>query len=264
MIIPASRRPRSAVKLEPTLIPTPSAPPAPILSMAGTEVRYGGIVPALSAAEFTVRPSEWIAIEGGVASGKSVLLRLASARERPASGTVQVAGEDVARLRPSALRQLRRSIGVMAPDLPLLDSESGLLNVALSAWCSGAARDEGLERARMALGRVGLDPSRLAAGRCAALSGGERRLVALARALVRRPALLVLDDLLEDLDAEHAHAALAAVADFHSAGVTIVCSRRVDPIETSAPEQTPPASPWPQAVRQLRLQDGVLASGASS
>jgi ABC-type ATPase involved in cell division len=243
----------TAEKLEPTLATAPAAVPEPVPTVAlqGVEVRHGALVPALARLDLALRQGEWLAVEGPVAAGKSTLLRLVAGRETPTAGAVRIAGEDLAGLHRAARLHLRRSVGVMAPDLPLFPREDAVTNVALVEWLAGAARDEAQERALTALAKVGLEPGRCKGDPCGALSTGEQHLVGLARALARRPALLVLDDLVGGLDAAHAARVLGVVEGFCEAGVTVVSSAR-----GAEPGQVTGA--WPARVRRMFLRDGVV------
>jgi ABC-type multidrug transport system ATPase subunit len=244
-------------RVEPSLATAAAPEPAPAVALARVEVRYGTLVPALAGLDLSVARGEWLAVEGGFASGKSVLLRLASGRERPASGTVRIVGEDPFTLKAAARRHLRRSVGVMAGDLPLFAREDAISNVALVEWLRDTPAPQARERAQTALAKVGLDPRRFEGEPCARLSSGEQRLVALARALAHRPSLLVLDDLLDDLDADRAARVLEVIDAFREGGVTVVCSARVPSAEGAAPA-------WPARVRRIFLQEGkVLLPGSA-
>lgn len=246
----------SATKIEPVLAPAAQSAGAasathPLLQLEGVEVRHGGLLPVVPALDLTVARGDWVVVEGPMASGKSALLRVIAGREPASSGAVRIAGEDPLRLRGVARQHLRRSVGVMAPDLPLFPDEDALTNVALVEWLGGAGGAAARERALTALARVGLDPSRTQGTACARLSAGERRLVALARALAHRPALLVLDDVLDDLDQPRAAQVLDALAGFCDAGVGVVCSQRSPLPGGGAPE-------WPARARRMTFAAAAM------
>ena len=174
-----------ASRIEPQLSELPAA--VPLLQLAGVEQRYGAFRPVLVGLDLELRRGEFLLVEGAGGSGKSVLLRLMAGLERPSAGAVRIAGEDLARLRPAGRAQMRRSIGYVPPGGGLLLARSVLENVALAPWAAGTARDEGIRRAKVALGLVGLDAERTALTPCSHLPSGERQCVALARALPIHP-----------------------------------------------------------------------------
>ncbi len=228
----------------------------PFLVLEQVEQRYGAFRPALVGVDLTIARGEFVLIAGPVGGGKSVLLRLLAGLEAPAGGRIRIAGEDLAHMRPRVRAHLRRSMGILVPDLCLLERRSVEDNVAMAAWVAGAGSEEGLRRARAALGLVGVDVQRYGGASCAQLSGGQRHCVALARALVNRPALLLLDDLLTPLDDACAARVLQVVDQFCAAGVTVVATARAQ--DDAAPPSALSARSWPARVRLLRLHDGHL------
>jgi cell division transport system ATP-binding protein len=231
------------------------AAPAILLRLEGVEKRYGAFRPALMGIEMTVARGEFVLVHGPGGAGKSVLLRLLAGLEAPTAGSVRIADEEMARMRPRARALLRRSMGVLPPGGALLPGRSVLDNVALAAWVAGTGHDEGLRRARAALGLVGVDVDTQGDVPCRQLGGGQRQCVALARALVNRPALLVLDDPLAGLDEAAAARVLGVLGQFSEAGVTVVASARAVPAGA-----VPVGAPWPASALRLRLQDGKIAA----
>ncbi len=236
----------------------PSAPSpvsVPLLAAAGLEKHYGAFRPALVGVDFSLDRGGVLLVEGPGGSGKSVLLRLLSGIEAPSGGSVRVAGEDLVRMRPRARAHLRRSMGILPPGGALLDDRSAVDNVALAAWVAGTDVQEGLRRARTALETLGIDVGRHGDAPCRRLSGGQRQCVALARAIVNRPALLLLDDPLESLDAGAAARVMAVLGRFAEGGVAIVATARGATGEA-----------WPQGAHRLRLEQGrgSIASSVGS
>jgi ABC-type ATPase involved in cell division len=240
-----------APRIEPQLSDTSAT--VPLLELRGVEQRYGTFRPALVGLDLAVRRGEFLVVQGPGASGKSVLLRLMAGLEKPSAGAVHIAGEDLARLRPAARAQMRRSIGYLPPGGGLLLSRSVLDNVALAPWAAGVPREEGLRRARVALDLVGIDADRSAQTRCGELPGGERQCVALARALANRPALLLLDDLLAPFDSATAQRVLRLLDPFSEAGVSVIVAQCTD-----AAPAIPLPPPWPARARLLCLRDGEV------
>lgn len=245
-----------ASRIEPRL--AEGAPP-PLLELRGVERRYGAFRPALGALDLAVARGDFLVVQGPGGCGKSVLLRLMAGLEPPSAGSVRIAGEDLAALRPRARAQLRRSIGYLPAGAGLLLQRSVLQNVALAPWVAGNDRDEGIRRARAALALVGIDADRQGDLPVGQLPVGERQCVALARALANRPALLLLDDLAAPLDGARADRVLGVLNQFADAGVAVVASLRGD-----AGNAAPLPAPWPARARLLRLLDGAPVAAAAA
>ena len=237
-------------RIEPHL--SAEVPPAPLLELSRVERRYGAFRPALVALDLRIQRGDFLVVQGPGGCGKSVLLRLMAGLERPSAGSVHIAGEDLAALRPRARAHMRRSLGYLPPGAGLLLQRSVLHNVALAPWVAGNEREEGLRRARAALALVGIDPDRQGDLPVGQLPAGERQCVAVARAIANRPALLLLDDLIAPLDTARADRVLNVLSQFADAGIAIVATQRAD-----AGAAAPLPAPWPARARALRLSDGV-------
>jgi cell division transport system ATP-binding protein len=191
-----------------------------LLTLDRIEVRRGAFRLLLSELSLHLARGELVFICGPAGAGKSTLLRLIAGLERPSSGQIFVAGEDLSKLNTHALAHLRRRMGIVPQHTELFDDCSALENVAAPALIAGARRADALERAGVALGRVGLDQALVEERPAGQLSAGERRRVVLARALANRPALLLIDEP-PRLDAS-ADGFGADGADAAAAGVDIV------------------------------------------
>jgi cell division transport system ATP-binding protein len=191
-----------------------------LVSFSAVAKRYPGGKAALHDVSFGLEAGELAFITGRSGAGKSTLLKLIPAIERPSSGSVIVNGQNVGALRRAAIPYLRRNIGLVFQDQKLLYDRSVYDNVMLPLAFSGHAPGEAARRARAALDKVGL----LAREKSnpIELSGGEQQRLAIARAVVNRPALLVADEPTANLDAESAARVLDIFVAFNQVGVTVL------------------------------------------
>ncbi len=168
------------------------------------------VVAALRGVDLKIGRGEFVAIVGRSGCGKSTLLNILGGLDRPDEGLVRVDGADIARLDERALTiYRRRSVGIIFQSFNLLPLLSVRENVALPALMAGRRRAECFERARELLDRVGL--SHRLHQQAALLSGGEMQRVAVARALINAPALLLADEPTGNLDSQSASDVLRAL-----------------------------------------------------
>jgi cell division transport system ATP-binding protein len=191
-----------------------------LVSFSAVAKRYPGGLEALKDVSFSLEAGELAFLTGRSGAGKSTLLKLIPAIERPSAGSVVVNGQNVASLKRAALPYLRRNIGLVFQDQKLLYDRSVYDNVMLPLAFSAHAPREAARRARAALDKVNL------LGREKAnpiqLSGGEQQRLAIARAVVNRPAVLVADEPTANLDAESAIRILEIFVAFNQVGVTVL------------------------------------------
>jgi len=191
-----------------------------LVSFSAVAKRYPGGQEALKDVSFSLQPGELAFLIGRSGAGKSTLLKLIPAIERPTSGSVIVGGQNVGALKRGAIPYLRRNIGLVFQDQKLIYDRSVYENVMLPLTFSSHAPREAGRRARAAIDKVGL------AGREKAnpieLSGGEQQRIAIARAVVNRPSLLIADEPTANLDAESAARVLDIFVAFRQVGVTVL------------------------------------------
>jgi len=197
---------------------------------------------ALSDISFEVAEHEMALVCGHSGAGKSTLLKLIAAVEKPSGGTLSIGGQNLGKLPRSALPFLRRRIGLVFQDQKLLFDRTAFENVMLPLSIVGFPRREAAQRVRAALDKVGLGSREKALP--VMLSGGEQQRLAIARAVVNRPSLLLADEPTAHLDTETAADVARIFHEFHQVGVTIL-------IATYATELFP-------AARRLQLDHGRL------
>jgi putative ABC transport system ATP-binding protein len=230
--------------------PLPAAVAPPVIRLAGLTRTYPGPpeVPALRAADLLVCRGEYVAIVGPSGSGKSTLLNLLGLLDRPTTGTYELDGLDVAALAERDRAAVRgRRIGFVFQAFHLLPHRTALENVVLAQVYNGTPRGRRVEAAAVSLIQVGLGHRVHATP--TTLSGGERQRVAVARALVNRPAILLCDEPTGNLDSHTSGQLLELLDELHRDGLTII-------VITHAPDVAA------RAQRVVTIVDGRLTEGA--
>ena len=191
-----------------------------MIEFSAVTKRYPGGHEALKAVSFTVADGELLFITGHSGAGKSTLLKLLPVIERVTSGSVVVNGQNVSAMRPAAIPYLRRNIGQIFQDQKLLYDRSVFDNVVLPLAVTGVHPKDAARRVRAALDKVGL----LAREKTnpITLSGGEQQRLAIARAIVNRPAMIIADEPTSNLDADYAGEIIDLFVAFHQVGVTLL------------------------------------------
>jgi cell division transport system ATP-binding protein len=201
----------------------------------------------VTAANLKVGGGEVVVIVGAAGVGTSRVVAAALGEAAMSSGRIEVLGRDVAKLRRASLRLLRRRVGIVPQDLCLLEDRSAQLNVVLPLEIDGIPRSMSVVRATEILERLGLASEASLPVDC--LSASARQRVAVARALVRDPELVIADHPTSQQDAEGAELVCAALAGAAAAGAAVMVFGRDPALRTIAER-----AGW----RQLALLDGVL------
>ena len=177
-------------------------------------------VPAVSDVSFRVTGGEFIVLTGASGAGKTTLLRLLYREEVPTEGIIEVLGKDLAHASRSEVAALRRSIGVVFQDAKLLPARTVYENIAFVLRVTGTPRGEITARVFDALRAVGL--SSRAQAYPPQLSQGEAQRAALARAIVRRPTLLIADEPTGNLDDAMAGEIHEVIKGIWASGTTVL------------------------------------------
>lgn len=207
-------------------------------------------VTALDRASFAVLPGEFLAISGPSGSGKSTLLNLIGCIDKPTSGRICIDGVDTGTLRPADLTDLRRrKIGFVFQTFNLIPVFTAAENVEFPLIVQGFSTRERRYRVSEALASVGL--AERTHHRPDLLSGGERQRVAVARAIVHRPALVLADEPTANLDTHNATQLIDLMRELNrSLGLTFIFSTH----DQRLLEHTP---------RIVRLTDGRVESDSA-
>ncbi len=219
---------------------------APVVHLDRIERTFPGTPPvhALRESNLTIEKNDYIAIVGPSGSGKSTLLHLLGLLDRPTGGTYWLDGVDTASLDDTARAGMRAErIGFVFQAFHLLGHRTAVENVMLAEIHRRGGSKQRRERAEAALRRVGLG-HRIDAFPTT-LSGGERQRVAVARALIGGPSLLLADEPTGNLDSKTSESILQLFDDLHAAGLTLAVITHDDDVSE-------------RAQRRIRIHDGVL------
>ncbi|MGW0481505.1 ABC transporter ATP-binding protein [Nonomuraea sp. NPDC003214] len=216
-----------------------------IVRLDGVHKDYGETA-ALDGVSLRIGAGEAVAVMGPSGCGKSTLLNLIAGLDRPTGGSVVVAGQDLSRLDETGLALFRRRhIGMIFQFFNLVDDLPALDNVALPAQLTGIPARQARRRALELLDELGI------AGRKdaypAVLSGGERQRVAVARALMNRPALLLADEPTGALDSRFGEQVMDLLIDLNQIGQTLLLVTHDPHLATRC------------ATRLIELADGRVA-----
>ncbi|MFI6686517.1 ABC transporter ATP-binding protein [Streptomyces sp. NPDC050485] len=204
---------------------TPGAGPSAVrdqevVRVSGLGKEYGDTV-ALNGVSLEIGAGEAVAVMGPSGCGKSTLLNMIAGLDRPSAGSVRVHGEDLGRINETGLALFRRRrIGMIFQFFNLIDDLPAIDNVALAAQLTGTPARQARRRALELLDELGVADRRNVYP--AALSGGERQRVAVARALVNRPALLLADEPTGALDSHAGEQVMDLLIDLNELGQTLL------------------------------------------
>jgi len=203
-------------------------------------------VHVLKGINLDIHNNQYVALMGPSGSGKSTLMNLLGCLDTPTSGSYKLNGTDVSSLNDNELAEIRnREIGFVFQTFNLLPRSTALENVALPLIYAGMSKEERLARAAEVLEQVGL-ADRMD-HRPNQLSGGQRQRVAVARALVNKPAVILVDEPTGNLDSKTSLEIMKLFDDIQAAGNTVILVTHEEDIAQ-------------HAKRIIRLVDGNIDS----
>ena len=205
-------------------------------------------VNAVSNVSFTIPEGTFASIVGRSGSGKSTMLSLLGALDRPSSGSITVGDQDITKLRDHALIAYRcRQIGFVFQNYNLIPNLSAKENVMLPMEFAGVSKAERETRAIKLLDQVGLSAEKHMR-KPPRLSGGEQQRVAIARALANKPKLILADEPTGNLDSQTGSKIVKLLRDLATAENTTIVAVTHDQAIADQTDQT------------FRMQDGKLAA----
>ncbi|MDH6703993.1 putative ABC transport system ATP-binding protein [Kitasatospora sp. MAA19] len=191
-----------------------------VVELSGVHKEFGD-AKALDGLDLRIRAGEAVAVMGPSGCGKSTLLNMVAGLDRPTSGTVRVQGQDLGQLNETGLALFRRRhVGMIFQFFNLIDDLPALDNVALAAQLTGTTARQARRRALELLDELGVAHRKDVYP--ASLSGGERQRVAVARALMNRPALLLADEPTGALDSRSGEQVMDLLIDLNQIGQTLL------------------------------------------
>ncbi len=179
-----------------------------------------GTAAAIEDVTFHVGRGEFVFLTGHSGAGKSTVLKMMYAEERPTSGDLRVSGFAIPQLRRDEVPRLRRRLGIVFQDFRLLEDRTAAENIAFALEVTNARHDVIPTRVRRVLDQVGLLPKADAFPR--ELSGGEQQRVAIARALVNDPPVLLADEPTGNLDERATRGVFQLLREINEAGTVVV------------------------------------------
>ena len=175
---------------------------------------------ALNGVSLQIQDGEFCFLVGPSGSGKSTVIKLITGELKPTSGTVHVNGYSLERIRKREIPYLRRTVGVVFQDFRLIEKMTVYENVAFAMRVVGAREKEIKERVPYVLELVGLEnkenrhPNEM--------SGGEQQRLAIARALVNNPSMIIADEPTGNLDPERSFEIMALLQEINNLGTTVL------------------------------------------
>lgn len=191
-----------------------------LIVLKDVKKRYKTGVTAIYDLDLKIEKGEFVFIIGPTGCGKSTLIKMLYREEKPTSGEIIVGGINVAKLRNSKVYKIRRKIGVVFQDFKLLQKATVYENIAFALEVLGASKSEIHTKVIKALELVGLKNK--AKNYPNQLSGGEQQRIAIARAIVNGPKILICDEPTGNLDPDMSREIMNVLTEVNKLGTTII------------------------------------------
>ncbi len=191
-----------------------------MISFNNVSMRYPSSAHLFRQVSFNIEKGDFVLVTGQSGAGKSTLLKLMAGIQPPSSGHILINEQDISRLHPNAIPYLRRRFGLVFQDHKLLYDRNSFDNVALPLSIQGITGEEAARRVRAALDKVGLLNKEKAMP--ITLSGGEQQRLAIARAVVSRPSIVIADEPTGGLDKAASLEIMQLLKAFNDVGVTVI------------------------------------------
>lgn len=180
---------------------------------------FPGPVHALRNVDLSIQKGEFVFLTGPSGAGKTTLFKILCGFDDVTSGKVQVAGFELDKIKNAERPYFRRRIGVVFQDFKLITDQSALENVMLPLIIQGESKKSAKEKAEELLVKVGLADKRNQLPEV--LSGGEQQRIAIARALIHQPPIIMADEPTGNLDSEKAEEIMNILEDCTAKGMTV-------------------------------------------
>lgn len=191
-----------------------------MIEFRSVSMTYKAGIHALKNVSFIVPDSEFVFVIGKSGSGKSTLIKLLTCEENPSAGNVYIDEYEISYLKRSLVPYLRRNIGMIFQDFRLIPSKTVYENVAFAMEIIGASETNIKTRVPIVLSTVGLrDKANMKPNQ---LSGGEQQRIAIARAMVNNPMLILADEPTGNLDPVNSESIMALLEEINANGTTII------------------------------------------
>ncbi|SDK21002.1 cell division ATP-binding protein FtsE [Methylophilus rhizosphaerae] len=191
-----------------------------MISFNNVSMRYPNSAHLFRQVSFSIEKGDFVLVTGQSGAGKSTLLKLMAGIEPPSSGHILINEQDISQLHPNAIPYLRRRFGLVFQDHKLLYDRNSFDNVALPLSIQGITGEDAARRVRAALDKVGLLNKEKAMP--ITLSGGEQQRLAIARAVVSRPSIVIADEPTGGLDKTASLEIMQLLKAFNDVGVTVI------------------------------------------